>query len=129
MGDKMGMTIAILVVSAAVMGGVAQILLKKGMSKVGKITLIEMAKQFAKIILTNPYIFAGLAIYVISTVVYLAALSSGEVSAVYPIISVSYVITGILAIWFLNEKISLTRNSGFCNRKKIFFWKWHMNLV
>ena len=58
----MEMTIAILVVSAAVMGGVAQILLKKGMSKVGKITLIEMAKQFAKIILTNPYIFAGLAI-------------------------------------------------------------------
>ena len=112
MGDKMEMIVLLLVVSAAVMGGVAQVLLKKGMAEVGKISLMEMAKQFVRIIVTNPYVFVGLLIYVISTVIYLAALSRGELSILYPIIAVSYIIAAVLAVFFLNEKITLVRWVG-----------------
>jgi len=112
MGDKMEMIVLLLVASAAIMGGVAQVLLKKGLMNVGKLSLIEMTKQFVKITITNPYVFAGLLIYVISTIIYLAALSRGELSILYPIISISYVITAVLAVLFLNEKITITRWIG-----------------
>jgi uncharacterized membrane protein len=112
MGDKMEMMALILVTTAAVLGGVAQVLLKKGMNDVGKVTLVEMAKQFIRIIFTNPYVFVGLTIYVISTVIYLAALSRGELNVVYPIISISYIVAAILSVFFLNEKITLVRWVG-----------------
>ena len=112
MDEKMETVVLILVVSAAVMGGVAQVLLKKGMNIVGKVSLVEMAKQFVRIILTNPYVFVGLAIYVISTIIYLAALSRGELSIVFPLISISYIIAAVLAVFFLNEKITWVRWAG-----------------
>ncbi len=112
MNEKMETIVLLLVVSAAVMGGVAQVLLKKGMTEIGKISLLEMTKQFVKIILTNPYVFVGLAIYVMSTIIYLAALSRGELSALFPLISISYIIAAVLAVFFLNEKITWIRWAG-----------------
>ncbi len=112
MGDKMELIVLLLVVSAAVMGGIAQVLLKKGMNGVGSITLTEMTKQFVRIVATNPYVFLGLLIYVISTVIYLAALSRGELSILYPIIAISYIVAAVFAVLFLNEKITLIRWAG-----------------
>ena len=112
MGDKMEIIVLLLVLTAAIMGGVAQVLLKKGMSEVGSISLLEMTKQFIKIIFTNPYVFTGLLIYVISTIVYLAALSRGELSVLYPIIAVSYIVAAVLSVWTLGEKLSLIRWIG-----------------
>ena len=112
MGDKMEMIVLILVTTAAVLGGIAQVLLKKGMNEIGKMSVLEMTKQFVRIIFTNPYVFVGLLIYVFSTIIYLAALSRGELSVVYPIIAISYIIAAVLSVFFLNEKITLVRWIG-----------------
>ena len=112
MGDKMEMMALILVTTAAVMGGIAQVLLKRGINTVGKMTVMEMAKQFIKITFTNPYVFVGLSIYVISTVIYLAALSRGDMNVIYPIISISYIVAAVLSVFFLNEKMTLMRWAG-----------------
>jgi len=108
----MEVIILLLVVSAAILGGSAQVLFKKGMTDVGEISVIEMTKQFLKIIATNRYILAGVVIYAISTIIYLAALSKGELSMLYPIIAVSYIVAAILSVFVLGERITLIRWIG-----------------
>ena len=103
--------VLVLVIGAAVMGGFAQVLFKKGMIQLGEITISQAFKEIFKLF-TNHFVFAGLLLYVVSTIVYLTALSRGELSALYPLISISYVVAGGLSVLLLGEKISLTRWIG-----------------
>lgn len=108
----MDIIVILLVIFAAVMGAGAQLIMKKGMTIIGEKTLFEMARGFVGYLFTNPYIFAGIAIYALSTIVYLTALSRGELSFVFPIISVSYIFAALLAFFVLGEKISVVRWIG-----------------
>jgi drug/metabolite transporter (DMT)-like permease len=61
---------------------------------------------------TNPYVFFGLAIYLIGTVFWLAALSRVDLSYAYPFASLTYVIM-LVASWLLfNEQFTLGRLIG-----------------
>ncbi|MCD6546929.1 MAG: EamA family transporter, partial [Nanoarchaeota archaeon] len=111
MGGKMEAIVLVLVIGAAVMGGFAQVLFKKGMTQLGEITISQAFKEIFKLF-TNHFVFAGLLLYVVSTIIYLTALSRGELSALYPLISISYVVAGGLSVFLLGEKISLTRWIG-----------------
>jgi drug/metabolite transporter (DMT)-like permease len=88
-------------------------LLKHGMNKMPSITL--SANQFLRIIWqmgTNVYVFLGLAIYVLSVVFWLAALSQVDLSYAYPFASLSYIVM-LTASWFLfHENITLLRVAG-----------------
>ena len=70
----MDIIVVMLVIGAALIGGVGQLLFKKGVAIIGQVTLWEMAKNFIIDIFTNPFIFFGLALFVILTIFYLAAL-------------------------------------------------------
>jgi len=112
-GDKrMDLIVLGLVILASFLGAFAQILLKKGVNMIGASSLLNMTKNFVGYLFTNPLIFAGVVIYAISMIIYLTALSRGEVSVVYPIISVSYILAAILSAFFLGEKLSLLRWLG-----------------
>jgi len=112
-GDKrMDLIVLGLVILASFLGAFAQILLKKGVNMIGASSLLNMTKNFVGYLFTNPLIFSGVAIYAISMIIYLTALSRGEVSVVYPIISVSYILAAILSVFFLGEKLSLLRWLG-----------------
>ncbi len=108
------MNIAVIYILISVLGGaVGQILLKKGMSSMGPITL-DLSHLLNTVwrMATNPYVFIGLAIYVTGTVFWLAALSRVNLSFAYPFASLSYVIM-LLASWLiLDEKISAMRLLG-----------------
>ena len=108
----MDVIVVLLAVSAALMGAVAQVLMKHGMKIIGEITLWGMAKNFVVYLFTNPFIFFGIAIYALSTVVYLTALSRGDLSFVYPLISVSYIFAAVFAFFIFGEKISVIRWIG-----------------
>ena len=108
----MDVIVVLLAVSAALMGAVAQLLMKHGMKIIGEITLWGMAKNFVVYLFTNPFIFFGIAIYALSTVVYLTALSRGDLSFVYPLISVSYIFAAVFAFFIFGEKISVIRWIG-----------------
>jgi drug/metabolite transporter (DMT)-like permease len=94
-------------------GALGQILLKKGMGSMGPLTLsLAQLGDVLWRIGTNPYVLAGLAIYVTGTVFWLVALSRVDLSYAYPFASLSYVLM-LAAAWFLfRENISLMRLDG-----------------
>jgi len=108
------MNIAVIYILISVLGGaVGQILLKKGMTSMGPITL-DLPHLFNILwrMATNPYVFFGLAIYVTGTVFWLSALSRVNLSFAYPFASLSYVIMLIASWLILDEKISALRLAG-----------------
>jgi len=108
------MNISIVYILISVIGGAAgQILLKKGMSSLGPLTLAwnDLITNLWRIA-TNPYVFTGLGIYVISVVFWLFALSRVDLSFAYPFASLSYVIM-LIASWRLfDENITPVRLIG-----------------
>ena len=108
------MNIAVVYILISVMGGaLGQILLKKGMSSMGPLTLsIDQAIPILWKMSTNPYVIVGLGIYVMSTFFWLTALSRVDLSYAYPFASLSYVIMLIASWWLFDENISLLRVTG-----------------
>lgn len=108
------MNISIVYILISVIGGAAgQILLKKGMSSLGPLTLAwnDLITNLWRIG-TNPFVFIGLGIYVISVVFWLFALSRVDLSFAYPFASLSYVIMLIASWQLFDENISLVRLIG-----------------
>jgi uncharacterized membrane protein len=103
-----------LVMVSIVLAAFGQIAMKSGMSQFGEINdfggLFNLNTLFD--IFTNFYVLSGLLLYVVSLILWLGALSTLEVSYIYPLISLGYVITAILAFIFLKENITLIRWLG-----------------
>ena len=109
---KVNLAIAYILISVLA-SATGQILLKKGMSSIGALTLTP--NQLGGIlwrIATSPYVVIGLAIYVCGTVFWLAALSRVDLSYAYPFASLSYVIMLAASWWLFNENITPTRLLG-----------------
>jgi multidrug transporter EmrE-like cation transporter len=109
---KVSLAVAYILISVLA-GAVGQILLKKGMTQMGAITI--SSNQIVSVlwrIATNPYVVIGLLIYVCGTVFWLAALSRVDLSYAYPFASLSYVVM-LAASWLLfRENITPVRLLG-----------------
>jgi uncharacterized membrane protein len=57
-------------------------------------------------ILKNYTLIIGVLFYCISTIFFILALRLGELSVVYPLSSITYVIITVLSMYFLKEKIN-----------------------
>jgi drug/metabolite transporter (DMT)-like permease len=90
-----------------------QLSLKYGMSKFGNFTLslATLPPVFMKAA-TNLHVLLGLLCYGLGFMVWLIVLSKAEVSYAYPMISLGYVFTAILARMLLGEAVSATRMAG-----------------
>ena len=95
-------------------GVIGQICWKHAMSNMATINGIEDILQFKMLfeIFTNKWILFGLVLYATSTVLWLCALSTLDISYMYPLLSLGYVLTAILAFIFLKEHITLIRWLG-----------------
>jgi drug/metabolite transporter (DMT)-like permease len=103
-----------LVMICIICGAIGQILMKAGMIQISEIKSIEGFININTLfcILTNVYVFSGLLLYAISAILWLGALSTLDVSYMYPLLSLAYVITAILAFVLLKESITLLRWVG-----------------
>ena len=103
-----------LVAICIIFGAFGQISMKNGMSQIEKIDGVSQFTNISTIfnIFFNLYVIVGLLLYMISAFLWLGALSSLNVSYIYPLLSLGYVITAIFATIFLHEHISLTRWGG-----------------
>ena len=91
----------------------AQLLLKKGADAVGRFdfsiaSLLDATLSYS----VDPYVLGGLACYVVSVVVWLAALSRVEVSVAYPMLSLGFALNAVLAWWLLGEAVTAQRLAG-----------------
>lgn len=90
-----------------------QLSLKYGMAKVGNFSLSmsTLPPIFLKAA-TNLHVLFGLLCYGLGFMVWLVVLSKAEVSYAYPLISLGYVFTALLARAIFGEAVGTTRLAG-----------------
>jgi drug/metabolite transporter (DMT)-like permease len=103
-----------LVLICVLAGAAGQILWKEGMSNLGRINGIGDLLQVKTVwdIFTNKYILLGIILYAMSVFLWLGAMSTLDVSFMYPLLSLGYIVTAILAMVFIGENITLLRWAG-----------------
>lgn len=91
-----------------------QIAMKTGMKQVGEIGSIGRLLDIGTVfhIFTTPAVLLGISLYAVSLFLWLGALSSLNVSVVYPMVSLAYVITAVVAFVFLKESVTLLQWVG-----------------
>lgn len=60
----------------------------------------------------NPFLVLGFIVYAIGSVIFIFALKKGDLSMVFPFISLSFIWVALLSIFFLNEAITITNWIG-----------------
>lgn len=91
----------------------AQLLLKQGMLSLGPLsfsadTMIQRIFQ----IVFNPWVFFGLATFVISMASHLYVLSKVDLSFAYPFLSLAYVAVAVLAWLLFKEELGAMKIAG-----------------
>lgn len=87
-----------------------QMLWKKGISQIGEFVLSgQMILQLLIKLATNYFFLTGTIMYVMATLMWFYLLSRFEFSLIYPILSLSLVISILAARLFLGESISVQR--------------------
>jgi multidrug transporter EmrE-like cation transporter len=109
-GGKMNVLFLILICVG--MGVIGQLSMKKGMNTIGNIVVKDVLSTRIFEILLQEYVFIGMIFYVLASFLWLVILSQEELSFVYPLISIGYIITAILSKLFFNESLTLFRFLG-----------------
>jgi uncharacterized membrane protein len=95
--------IVLLTALSAFIGSIGQLEFKRGADNL----------QFdIKLLLTNYHIILGLAVYGVSTILYIYALNKEQLSLIYPIAATSYIWTTIFSKILLKESIGITSVVG-----------------
>jgi multidrug transporter EmrE-like cation transporter len=96
-----------------VLGVVGQLLLKHGMTSMGKLEL-DAAGVLPVIwrMATSPYVVGGIVVYGVSTFFWLLTLNRVELSYAYPFLSLSYVLIFVFSWLLFRENISPVRILG-----------------
>ena len=85
-------------------GAAAQILIKHGANALASGSPLAM--------IANPPLMAGYSLYGLSTVLLVLALRDGELSILYPVISLTYVWVTVLSLLFFKETVNPWKLSG-----------------
>ena len=95
--------IILLTALSAFIGSIGQLEFKRGADNL----------QFdIKLLLTNYHLIIAIAVYCVSTVLYVYALSKENLSILYPIVATSYIWTLLFSKIFLKEQVGLTGWAG-----------------
>jgi uncharacterized membrane protein len=96
------------------LGAFGQISMKTGMNQIDKIDSVSDILNPSKIILitTNTFVIFGLLLYFFGAFLWLAAMSTLDISFMYPMLSLAYLLTSFMAVLFLGEQVSVIKWAG-----------------
>ena len=108
------MDVLVYIIPSVIAGVIGQVLLKRGMLNMGPLSLGGGSNVLSLVwsIFTNPWVIAGLALYVSGTLFWLIALSRADLSFVYPFATVSMALIILISRVVFNESISSLRLIG-----------------
>jgi drug/metabolite transporter (DMT)-like permease len=102
-----------LILLSVVLAAVAQLTLKHGMNQVAADTgVLRFNADSVRGVLTTPSVWAGLALFGLSAVVWLAVLSRTTLSFAYPFASLTYVLILLADRFVLDQEIPAFRYAG-----------------
>lgn len=109
----MSYLVLVLILLDVLLNVAGQLSLKFGMSKIGNFALSAagLPAVFLKAAF-NPYVLLGLFCYGMGFLVWLIVLAKAEVSYAYPMISLGYVLTALLAWQLFGENVTFIRLAG-----------------
>ena len=106
----MSRTVIILII-AIVFNALANILIKVGMLKAGKLESISVLIKYA---LSQPFLYAGVVSFGLALVAYSIVLSKLNLSVAYPImVSMGLIIVVLVSYFALKETINFLQITGF----------------
>jgi drug/metabolite transporter (DMT)-like permease len=94
----------LLVFFCTLIGAAAQVFFKLGATTLQRPTPVQ--------IFTNPALLAGYALYAVSTGLLILALRRGQLSLLYPVISLTYVWVTILSMLVFSETLNVYKAVG-----------------
>jgi drug/metabolite transporter (DMT)-like permease len=99
---------------ALIFEAVGVVLLSRGLKQIGGIDQINLVGiiDLVRRALTNPSILAGVAFELVFFLALLYLLSQRDVSLIWPLTSLGFVITAVAARWLLHEHVSWVRWTG-----------------
>ena len=106
--------IVLLVLMAEIFGAVGQTLFKKSTNtiEVHSLKNVSTIVRFLLEILAKPYIWVGFLCITGGLIMWLIALAQGDLSLVYPISSMQYILILISAHVFLQERVDVMKLIG-----------------
>jgi len=92
---------------------VSQLLLRRGLLAIGQIPQSpgEFIPFFVKVF-TNFYVLSAVSLWVIAALAWILAASKAEISHIYPIMGLSFVLVTLLSWLTLGENVTLLRWAG-----------------
>ncbi len=104
----------LLVLFAVALAVVGQVLLKLAMVEIGKISFHggTHPMEAFKLALVNPLVYLGLSSYGASAVSWMVILSRSDLSYVYPMTGLSFILLVMISALFLGENVSSIRWLG-----------------
>jgi multidrug transporter EmrE-like cation transporter len=100
-----------LILLAVMLGAVGQIVMKRGMQIYGEVSATSVWGQLVPILKT-PQVTIGLLCYALSAVLWIAVVSSVDLSLAYPMVSFAYVVVFVASWLMFGEQISALRLVG-----------------
>jgi drug/metabolite transporter (DMT)-like permease len=101
-----------LFMTSAIFASLGQIFFKKGVLAVGAVTLRDPVIGGLVRLVFNPYVFSGLCLYVLSTLLWLIALSKTTLSFAFPFTALIFVLVMLSARIVFLETIPPLRYFG-----------------
>lgn len=95
----------LLIIFSVLVASVAQLLLKHGMTKVGRVSSLSSTPSMLFSALTNPTVILGLAVFGFSALIWLVALSRVKLNVAYPMVSLGYVAVMFFSWLILKEPV------------------------
>jgi multidrug transporter EmrE-like cation transporter len=100
-------------VTGVLLNAGAQLLLKAGTNRLGIVTLAPgVFTTTLSRIAAEGHVLAGIALYGVSVVVWIAGLSRVPVSVAYPMLSLGYIVNALAAQYLFGEAVSMQRWLG-----------------
>ncbi|MDD2485285.1 MAG: EamA family transporter [bacterium] len=101
------------IVISVLLGALGQVFIKSGVMRADVASDSLVTTRLIKIFMM-PYVWAGLGLYIVSTLIWLLVLSRVELSFAYPLISLSYVAVLLISWLVFKEHVSMVRWAGVC---------------
>ena len=107
------MKLFLLMFSSVFLCSVAQLLVKKGMTVLGVVSLsFSQCINLVVAVFTNMYLFLGMFCYGVSVLIWMVVLSRVPVSVAYPVSSLGFIVTTVFAYFLFNEMITFNKIMG-----------------
>lgn len=111
MSEQLAQSWWLILISVA--SGVAgQTFLKLGLTRAGGDSSSDTLFSIIGMIFRSPMVFAGLALYAVGAIAWIAVLRRMDLSYAYPFLALNFVLIALVSQFFLGESIPLVRWLG-----------------